>query len=84
MNDTYKNAEEIMETFRGFTRNREPDGTIHMIMPVGFLNKCADDIEQLLQETAKPEYQRGYEYGYKKAVMDVIKKLKETEWHGGD
>lgn len=84
MKDIYRNAEEMMETFRGFTRNKEPDGTIHMIMPVGFMNKCADDIEQMLQETAKPEYQRGYEYGYKTAIKDVVNKMKEMEWYGGD
>jgi len=38
---------------------------------------------EILEEEKTPEYEKGYEYGYKKAVMDMAKKIKELGRHGG-
>ena len=41
-------------------------------------------IEEKKREEESTEYQNGYEYGYKTAIKDVVKKIKEMEWHGKD
>ena len=41
-------------------------------------------IEEKKREETAPEYQKGFEYGYKTAIKDVVNKMKEMEWHGGD
>ena len=41
-------------------------------------------IEEKKREEAAPEYQKGFEHGYKTAVKDVVKKMKEMESYGGD
>ena len=30
------------------------------------------------------EYAAGYQYGYKSALLDAVRKLREMEWHGGN
>ena len=39
-------------------------------------------IEEKKREEESTEYQNGYEYGYKTAIKDVVKKMREMEWHG--
>ena len=74
--DLKKYLEEILQTMedRGFQ-------TYMVSMNKSEIEEVLDMIDRT--EDMTDEYTAGYQYGYKRALVDAVKLLREMEWHGG-